>query len=91
MYSGGGLSPTSSSVLPLLPPVYEQMVGVERTGPGRSASVQPWGSVLHLQPLFLSRSSCSYLRGSSMAVLPHDFQVAEGYRGWKGRKRSGMV
>ena len=87
--------------LPQLPPVHEQMVGVERTGLGRSASVQPRGLGIHSHSPFSSHHgsqpqpshthSHSHSRGMSAVVSPHEL-VVEGER---GRKRaswgSGMV
>ena len=73
-----------------LPPVHEQMVGVERTGPGRSASVQPRGLGIHN-----SHSSSSshhshahtHSRGLS-AVSPRELVVQKSVEGERGRKRA---
>jgi hypothetical protein len=75
-------------VLPQLPPVHEQMVGVERTGPGRSASVQPRGLGLHSQSSFPSHSSHSHSRGSSAVVSPRDLMLQKSMEGERGRKRA---
>ena len=77
--------------IPPLPPFHEQMVGVERTGPGRSASVQPRGLGMHSS--FSSHHSHS--RGLSAAVSSHDMTLQKSMEGERGRKRaswgSGMV
>ena len=85
--------------LPLLPPVHEQMVGVERTGPGRSASVQPRGlGGIHSHSSFSTSSyhPHTHSRGLSAAASPlHDPAVQKSFEGERGRKRaswgSGMV
>lgn len=87
--------------LPLapLPPVPEQMVGVERTGPGRSASVQPRGlGGTHPHSPFSAPShhSHTHSRGLSAVVSPlHDLAGQKSFEGERGRKRaswgSGMV
>ena len=70
--------------LPPLPPLHEQMVGVERTGPGRSASVQPRGLGLHSHSSFPSHHS----RGLSATASPHDMVLQKSMEGERGRKRA---
>ena len=83
------------SIAPL-PPVHEQMVGVERTGLGRSASVQPRGLGIHPHSPFSSHHSHphTHSRGLS-AASPHDLVMQKSIEGERGRKRaswgSGMV
>ena len=85
--------------LPPLPPVHEQMVGVERTGPGRSASVQPrglGGVNSHSSFATSSQHSRTHSRGLSAVVSPlYDSVVQKSFEGERGRKRaswgSGMV
>jgi len=78
-----------------LPPLHEQMIGVERTGPGRSASVQPRGLGMHSHSSFSSHHSHSHSRGLSAVVSPHDLALQKSMEGERGRKRaswgSGMV
>ena len=81
-----------------LPPVHEQMVGVERTGPGRSASVQPRGLGIHgSQSSFSSHHSHTHThsRGLSAVVSPRELVVQKSVEGERGRKRAswgaGMV
>ena len=82
--------------LPPLPAVPEQMVGVERTGPGRSASVQPrrLGGI-HSHSSFSTHHSHTHSRGLSAVVSPHDLVLQKSLEGERGRKRaswgSGMV
>ncbi|KAF9647230.1 hypothetical protein BDM02DRAFT_2733890 [Thelephora ganbajun] len=86
--------------LPPLPPVHEQMVGVERTGPGRSASVQPRGLGVHSHSAFSASHHShphphSHSRGLSAVVSSHDLVAQKSLEGERGRKRaswgSGMV
>ena len=76
-----------------LPPLHEQMVGVERTGPGRSASVQPRG--MGMYPSSSPHHSHSHSRGLSAVVSPNDLALQKSMEGERGRKRaswgSGMV
>jgi len=78
---------------PPFPPVHEQMVGVERTGLGRSASVQPRGLGVQSHSSFSSHNLHS--RGLSAVVSPHDLLMQKSVEGERGRKRaswgSGMV
>ena len=78
-----------------LPTLHDQMVGVERTGPGRSASVQPRGLGLHSHSSFSSHHPHSHSRGLSAVVSPHDLVLQKSMEGERGRKRaswgSGMV
>ena len=81
------------------PHVHEQMVGVERTGFGRSASVQPRGlGGVHSHSTFSSHHSShphTHSRGLSAVVSPHELIVEKNAEGERGRKRaswgSGMV
>ena len=84
-------------VAPLLP-MHEQMVGVERTGLGRSASVQPRGLGVHSHSTFSSHHSShghTHSRGLSAVVSPHELVMEKSAEGERGRKRaswgSGMV
>lgn len=78
-----------------LPPLHEQMVGVERTGPGRSASVQPRGLGMNSNSSFSFHHPHSHSRGLSAVVSPHDLASQKNMEGERGRKRaswgSGMV
>lgn len=79
-------------LLPMLPPVHEQMIGVERTGPGRSASVQPRGlGGVHSHSSFSTspHHSHTHSRGVSASVSPlHDLVAQKGFEGERGRKRA---
>ena len=79
--------------LPPLPPLHEQMVGVKRTSPGRSVSVQSRGLGLHSHSSFPSYHSHS--RGLSVTASPHDMMLQKSMEVERGRKRaswgSGMV
>ena len=81
--------------LPPLPPLHEQMVGVERTGPGRSASVQPRGLGMQSHPPFSSHHPHSHSRGLSAVVSSHDSVLQKSIECERGRKRAswgaGMV
>ena len=69
-----------------LPPVHEQMVGVERTGFGRLASVQPRG----LGGIHSHHSSHphTHSRGWSVVVSPHELMVKENVEGERRGKRA---
>ena len=78
--------------LPALPPVHEQMMGVERTGLGRSASVQPRGGLggIHSHSSFPTSShhSHTHSRGLSTGVSPlHDIVVQKSFEGERERER----
>ena len=78
---------------PPLPPVHEQMVGVERTGPARSASVQPTRGLggVHSHSSFPTgpHHSHTHSRGLSAVVTPlHDLVVQKSMEGERGRKRA---
>lgn len=87
--------------LPQLPPFHEQMVGVERTGPARSASVQPsrgefGGIPSHNSYSTTPHHSHSHSRGLSAVLSPlRDLAVQKSLDGERGRKRaswgSGMI
>ena len=75
--------------LPPLPPVHEQMVGVERTGPGRSASVQPRGLGMHSHSSFSPHHSHAHTHSRGLsAVSPHDLVMQKSVEGERGRKRA---
>ena len=96
---GSGRQPPQLPSLPPLPPVHEQMVGVERTGVGRSASVQPRGGLggVHSHSSFSTspHHSHTHSRGLSAGVSPLHDLIQKSFEGERGRKRaswgSGMV
>jgi hypothetical protein len=73
-----------------LPPVHEQMVGVEKTGPGRSASVQPRGLGIHnSHSSFPSHHSHAHTHSRGLsAVSPRELVVQKNVEGERGRKRA---
>lgn len=75
--------------LPQLLPMHEQMVGVERTGPARSASVQPTRGMGMQSFSTTPHHSHTHSRGLSAVVSPlSGMAIQKSLEGERGRKRA---